>query len=971
MGGTPRAPEHPVFVGRHEELAQLSAGLDRAFVGHGGIFMLKGEPGIGKTSLAERIASEATERGASVYWGRATKAEGAPPHWPWLQILRALAQELGPEEFGRLAGENLADILTVAPDLRAMFGRVASEAGDEGARFRAYDAVASLLVRASDDRPLLLVLEDMHWADAPSLLLLLQVVGDLARCRVMAVCTYRDSELAPEHPLKAWLADFVRGGESSEILLTGLSVADAGSLLRTVTAYEPAGDVVRRVHQRTAGNPFFLKEIARALRDDATTQPEQAVLPEGVSAVLRRRISGVSPRGQKILGLASAAGDEFDVELLAAAAASPRSEILDACDEAATAGVLVRRPHGYAFAHGLYRDTVSAGLGAAQRAELHGAIGRALAGLPRKVTPARLAYHFSEAARVDGDLRSIALDHSVRAGELATAGLAYEEAVRHFERALELADGASPDLLLALGRARYLAGDPSGALAAARDASAIGEQMADGDLLARAALVVTGVGGPGLTPLVMALCEAAMRRPTGDRSLRVQVLSQFTVGLMQMIEPDAARRAVQTSEEAMRLSDGSPDPDTVFAALHARQMARSGPDGVFERLAIGGRAVELAHETGSAAFANWGHAWRSDALVQLGRIDEAEMALFEQGRAADQLREPLARWRFLVAASCIALVRGRFGEARRLAAEALDTVDVRTHPIAEFNHLMHCLAVDDLTGAREDRRERMDAFVTTYPQMADPFRIFRVLNLAAEGRIVEARAGLRPMTAAWVTNIRPLMAWLPAMGHSTSAVTAVNDPEPALVLYEALLPYADQVVTTGAGTAAVLGSVAQHLGRLATTLGRPDDAARHFEAAIEFEKRMGAPAFFVRSQVYYAELLVRRSEEAAIRKARSIAEDALKTARDLGMAPWARRASAVLEVARSRGVAPHPLSRRELEVATLVSEGLSNRAIANRLHLSERTAESHVKNICDKLGFNSRAQVAAWAAAAKSSTEIQ
>jgi DNA-binding CsgD family transcriptional regulator/tetratricopeptide (TPR) repeat protein len=971
MGGTSRVSEHPIFVGRQAELAQLSTALDRALAGRGGLFLLRGEPGIGKTSLAVRVAAEAEERGAFACWGRATQAEGAPPHWPWLQILRSLAEELGPEAFSRLAGENLADILTVAPELRAMFAGASTEPGDEGARFRAYEAVASLIVRASDQRPFLLLLEDMHWADTPSLLLLLQLAGALGRSRVMAVCTYRDFGLGPEHPLKAWLADFVRGGESGEISLTGLGMADTGSLIRTVTAYEPAGDVVRRLHQRTAGNPFFLKELARTLRDEASPPLEQAVLPEGVSAVLRRRISGVSPRAQKVLDLASAAGDEFDVELLAAATASPRNEILDDCDEAARAGILVQRPHGYAFAHGLYRDTVSAGLGAAQRAALHAAIGRALTGFPRQGTPATLAYHFSEAAKADGGLRSIALDYSVRAGEQATAGLAYEEAARHFERALELADAALPELLLALGRARYLAGDPSGALAAAREASAIAEQRADGGLLARAALVVSGVGGPGLTPRVMALCDAAMRRPTADPSLRVQVLSQLTVALMQMVEPDAARRAAQTSDEAMRLGGGSRDPDTVFAALHARQMARSGPDGVLERLGIGEQALELAQRTGRLAFASWGHAWRSDALVQLGRMDEAEMALAEQGRAADQLREPLARWRYLVGASWMALLRGRFGEARRVADQALETVDARTHPIAEFNHLVHGIALADLTGARDDRRARMEAFATTYPEMAAPIRIFQIIDLVAEGRIVEARAALPPVTTVWVNDLRPLMAWLPAVGYAASAVAAVGDPEPAVALYEALLPYAGQVVTTGAGTASVFGSVAQHLARLATTLGRLDDAARHFEAAIEFEKTMGAPAFFVRSQVYYAELQARRGEEAAIRKALSLAGDGLKTARELGMAPWVKRASAVLDVARTRGVTPHPLSRRELEVAALVSQGLSNRAIADRLHLSERTAESHVKNICDKLGFNSRAQVAAWAATAGFSTEIQ
>jgi DNA-binding NarL/FixJ family response regulator len=208
-----------------------------------------------------------------------------------------------------------------------------------------------------------------------------------------------------------------------------------------------------------------------------------------------------------------------------------------------------------------------------------------------------------------------------------------------------------------------------------------------------------------------------------------------------------------------------------------------------------------------------------------------------------------------------------------------------------------------------------------------------------------------------------MMAWLPGVAGAADAAVAAGDTELAATLYEALLPYAGYNVVTGAGIAALNGSVCRYLGNLATTLRRWSAATEHYEAAIVFDDRMGAPPYVVCSKVQYAELLVQRRGVGDLRRARQLAREGQAIAQELGMPPWLNRAMAVLRSVDAVGVADHPLSRREIEVAALVAEGLSNRAMAERLHLSERTVESHVKNICDKLGFNSRSQVAAWVAA--------
>jgi len=978
-----QTPDQSVIVGRQAEVRELAGGLDRAFAGRGGIFFLKGEPGIGKTSLAEHCAAEAASRGGAVHWGRATQAEGAPPYWPWRQVLRSLVRDLNRDQVAALAGPSIADVAHVAPELQEMFDDRPAPAADEAGRFRAYDGVARLLVEASAHRTTLVVLEDLHWADAPSLILLEHVAGLVARSHLMVVGTYRDRELRSDHPLRARLAEFVRAGDVVEMPLSGLGRADVVSLLRMLTSFEPAPDVVQRLQDQTAGNPFFVKEVARSLVGDERPRAhagdgEPATVPEGVAAVLLRRISNLSAATREALDVAAVAGHRLDLPLVAAAAGLTRAALLDACEEASKAGVLVRDAAGYQFAHGLYRDTVYAEIPATRRAALHGRVADALerrqpgAGRP----PAQLAYHFSVAALGDDALRERAFAYSVRAGELAASDLAYEEAVRHFERALEFAGEIAPaeraELLLGLGRARYRAGDPAAALIAAGEVSRIGEQMDDGDLVARAALVVRGVGGPGITNLVKSLCDAAMRHPAADPSLRIQSLSQLAVTLMQVVEPDAAARAEEVSEEAIRLARDAADPDVIFAAIHARQMARSRPDGVQERLELAGRALALGRETGRVVFADWGHGWRADALAQLGRMDEAEIAVAEQGRTAAELREPLAQWRHLLARSWIALLRGDFDAARAFADGAHGMGTGSSHPVAEFHHLVHAIALQDMTGRGEDDLPaRMDAFAGQYPAMAAPFQVFRAIRLASEGRRAEARMMLRPMKALTLEDIRPVMTLLVALASAARAANAVEDTEFASAIYDALLPYAGQNVVTCAGLASLSGSVDFHLGLLAATLGRFDDASRLYESAAAMERAMGAAPFVARTRISYAELLLQKGDAPALRKARRLAEEALATSQELGMEPWTARARRVLATVDARGIQDHPLSGRELEVAGLVAEGLTNRAIAGRLHLSERTVESHVKNICDKLGFNTRAQVAAWTSARKLGTRIQ
>lgn len=972
MSASRQAQPGPAFVGRKHEMAQLRAGLGRALDHRGGMFLLSGEPGIGKTRLAEQIAHEAAERGMAVYWGLSTQAEGAPAYWPWVQILRGLLADLGPDEFGRLAGQRMSQILRMVPELRDPFPDVApASMDDDAARFGMYDAVVQLLVHAAASRPSLLLLEDLHWADEPSLILLQQIAPTLLHSALLIVGTYRHRELAAEHRLRAQFADYVRRGDTTEISVSGLADADVASLLRVLTDFEPADELVRRLQAQTEGNPFFLKELAQSLIADDDQPAGATVLPEGVAAVLRQRIEGLSPDCRWVLEVGAVMGQVLDLAAIEAITSIPRPRLLDLLDEAIARGVIAARGKRYAFTHGLFRDTVYAGLSTTRRSDLHRAVANVLEEFDTdgdRVPAGRLAYHYLQAASTDQTLQAKARTYAIAAANQAMAELAYEEAVPLLESAIGVDGAGDPraraNLLIDLGRARFMAGDVIAAIAAAQDAARIAEEVRDNDLLARAALVVRGVGGMGASPQIKDLGELALAHPPKALALRIQLLSQMAVALIWLPSAEVESRALEMSSEAIRLAEDAVDPDVVFAAIHARQMAVSGPDGVEERLQLAQRALELSRRSGRKWFEQWAHSWAADALSQLGRMKEAEAELAHLRRLADELREPRLLWRTLLAEAWLAVLQGRFADARRLSDAALDIGRKGQRPMAEWNHAIHSVVLSIFVGGEP---AVWSANAEGSPGWDVASKLNRAIVLIRTGRFEEARLTLRSLVDVLPAGILPRFEWLFIMSGIVRAVVTVGDSALAAVLYEALAPYAAYNVAGGAGFGDFAGSVAHHLGMLATTLERRDDAARHFEQAISFESRMSAPPFVACSQIKYAEMLIRGGGADDLRQARRLASEALVTSTRLGMQPWTERAKAVLKGLDAKHIAEHPLSRRELEIAFLVADGLTNRAISEKLHLSERTAESHVKNICDKLGFNSRTQVAAWVSATRPS----
>ena len=487
-------PRESVFVGRQRELEELRATLEDALAGRGRLVMLVGEPGIGKTRTAQELAAYGIERGCQALWGRCYSAQGAPPYWPWVQVIRSYTREHSPEEISSQMGAGAADIAEVVSGVREKLPGLESPPTLEPqqARFRFFDSMAAFLMRASQAQPLVVILDNLHWADRPSLLLLEFLAQELAECRLLVVGTYRDTELNRRHPLTQTLGELAKEPSFQRVPLRGLSEGEVDQFLKGMAGFTPPRDLVTAVHTQTEGNPLFMTQVVQLLIQEGELTPVRErqswniAIPVGVREVIGRRLDRLSEDCNYALTLASVIGREFELGLLERLVADPtigvgrvlsEEELLEAVAEALAAGVIEEIPLAasrYQFSHVLIQDTLAWEMLAARRARLHRRIAESLEELYGDNIEAHageLAYHFAQAAIATD--REKLVRYSLLAGERALATYAHEEAMTHFERGLE-AKGGQPistssghaidaemaALLFGLGRARVATRQP-------------------------------------------------------------------------------------------------------------------------------------------------------------------------------------------------------------------------------------------------------------------------------------------------------------------------------------------------------------------------------------------------------------------------------------------------------------------------------------------------------------------------------
>jgi class 3 adenylate cyclase len=632
-----------VFVGREQELQRLHRAYDEAFAGRGSLLMLVGEPGIGKTRTVQELETYARIRGGQALWGAAHEAAGAPAYWPWVQVGRMYGStndvtELAPDMQAK--GPVLA---TVFPERREDANFTEPEPLDdpEAAQFRLFDAYVTFVRAMAKRSPLVVVLDDLHWADKPTLLLLQHLARELSHMRVLVVGTYRDTDLVRGHPLSEALATLNRGAGFQRVVLRGLSRDEVAGYIRGVANLEPSRPVVERIFEETEGNPFFLSEVVNLMAQEGTLTADSVsdiAVPDGVREALGRRLDRISEEANELLQVAAVIGREFAYDTLTLLGDRNENELLRLIEEGLEARVIeeMDQPGRYRFTHALMQETLLGELSTTRRVRLHGQVGEALEkrwGARADERASRLAQHFAEAAMVTPRHAAKAVRYSKLAAQQAEAQSAWDEAVKHYEDCLTLVSEAEDRLgedesalLTSMGTCARNAGDYRAAWRSLMRAITVNRQRGDGAGVARATLEATRIDAP--PGRHVQLVQEALET-LGDEEPHLEALLLGSMAFPSLALQLGVEEAARTRQRAAQLAQEHGFED-VAALLANADASQANIDGDYERAAVLFAEVHTRWaalgQVRDAAVAAQYHAFN---LLLIGDLDRARAALEE------------------------------------------------------------------------------------------------------------------------------------------------------------------------------------------------------------------------------------------------------------------------------------------------------------------------------------------------------
>jgi DNA-binding SARP family transcriptional activator len=916
-GGLPLPPRireiSPMgFTGRVSERQRLAELFDAAREGDCRVALLSGEPGIGKTRLSVQVALEARQSDAAVLYGRSDEDLQAP-HGPWIEALSHYVEH-APEDVLRdhieRHGGELARLVPALADRVSSVPRP-RETEPDTQRYLLWGAVVGLLREASAAEPMVLVLDDLHWADKPSLLLLKHVVTHAHGMHALIVGTYRESELSHGH-LPDALADLAREGGTDRLSLTGLDESEIAAIVESAGGHGLDQDGKRisaDLLRETDGNPFYVVELLRHLLDsDAVlrhddgswiAQPDVVALgsPQSVREVIDRRVARLGRDVVEVLSVAAVIGQDFDTDLLLRIHNRSDDQLLQLLEEAVDAMVLVESAEvagRFSFAHALINHTLYANLGTTRRARVHRRVAEALEELLGSSPGARvteLAYHWAKAAAPTA--RSKAAAYARLAGQHALSKLGPDEALRWFQQALALQDQEAPvppaercELLVGLGEAQRQVGEASfrGTLL---EASGLANDLGDASLAAKAAIAnnrgVASAFGDVDTDRLEALGRALEldRFTTPARCARL--ISLQAVELASDFDHER-RRAL--AEEALALARHAGDPATLARVLQDYIFALTAPDTLQHRRELLPELLEQATLANDPALEFFAAGTRLHVSVEGGELDEAEQAAKRAREIAEEIRQPSLRWFSRYFESGLAQLRGDLVATERLAEEALQLGSEAGQPDAFLVYGGQLAAVRVEQGRAAELVALVEQTAEATPRMP-VWRAALAHLYCVVGRTTEAAAIIERAVSDHFNHVPHDQSRLMMLAYYAIAASETAAKDAAAVLYELMEPWSDQVIWIAASG---LGHVGRHVGSLAATLGWHELADQHFATASAFHERNGMLLWEAHGRLAWAEALASRGRQDA---ALTEVARALSLAREHGYVAIERRASAL------------------------------------------------------------------------------
>lgn len=961
------------FVGRANELAAFGRAFDRMLGGRRQILTLAGEPGIGKTRLSEALAEMAEGQGALVLWGRCYEEPGAPPYWPWVQILREFVAASSPSELLLMIGDGGSRLARLVPEIKEALGEEESDDAaplEPGqARFGTFDAIARFLHRATDQVPLVLIIDNAHWADKASLALLEFLNQELVKSRLLVVCTYRDTEISRNNPLLSTLGELSRGAGVERLKLAGLDSASVTLLARQMLGKDLPANIIGSIDQQTDGNPLFVIELLKVLIEesrDAGVEPIAVRIPDGVRETIGRRLSRLPDDVNELLRVAAVIGRSFEGQELARVGDVSLSAALAALHLAQAAGFIEETddvPHGYRFTHALIRETLYDEFPTLDRLRLHGLAGDALVALDPSLEPTRLsqiAHHYFESAALGSAEK--AADYAERAGRSAMRLDAYEEAVIQYRNALSLLRqhdiGDVERIRQAVywkSRAMLGTGDTDGAATLLVQSIGDGEMDGDADWLVDVLALWVIVRSDSMhvdqMPVLRRIFELL---PDGDSAARAKILVAQALAERTLGSRSRIRSLVR---ESLAMARRIGDMDVLCHCYRSAFYALNGdPSTLDERLELSREFLGFApigNQNERKAEATYQYAL---TLIEAGHIDALERLIddYEKLMATNTgLHEHRVRAFRVV----FALLRGEYDLASTLIEE-----------LAEVGRKTRAQDADGVLGAQMFALNRDLGKLRDFAPIIERFSAHSegrawvpglMLALTEVGQLERARRQLEQLSVNGFSAIPNDDMRVTSLVCCAETCAALGDAESARQLYALMLPYAGRFANHP--TAVCFGSAELFLGMLAATISELETARQHFDAALKANANARAWPWLARTCYQYALALEQSGGAEDRARAESLLHEAEQLANRLGMTALAADASLKLRGQGAEEAYPDSLTAREVDVLRLIAIGRSNKDIAQVLSISLNTVATHVRNILTKTDCANRTEAAGYA----------
>jgi DNA-binding CsgD family transcriptional regulator len=965
------------LVGRQREMALLWDLFQAAAKGQPGVALVAGEPGIGKTRLLQAFADRIGQAEAAVLQGGASEAEGMPPYLPFLEALGQYIRTTTPEVLRLQTGPMASILAAILPELALHLGELPTgyPLPPEQARFRLYEAVGNFL-KAIAAGPLVLILDDLHWADTASL----DLLGYLARYQgeepLLFVGAYREGEVAENPGFQRLLAELNRLRLLTPLTIGPLSSADITVLTSAYLAGPPAPAVDQLLYTQSEGNPFFAEELLRGWLESGTLaqrgqewtfiEPPEPELPAGIIGAVGQRLNRLPSLGVEYLRTAAIIGRRFEAAFLAHVSGQEEELVEEHLHQAVQAQLLRLEQAGtFIFSHDTIRQCLYNQVTAARRKRLHGFIGRALEVQPEPSDTqqlADLAFHFTHS----GD-RHRGVLYARRAAEQAAQAYAYHQALLHYQTALKLLDHTDEqrgEVLMKLGEAALLAGAEPEAIAAFETAQVWFEQTGDTLAAARAA---HGLGqalwrlemlprARAAFETALALTEAQAYRGPETVKVLVDLGSLLAVSLHQYPE------GITYGQRALQLAHQLEDERLVAAASRTvgNLLVRSNdlPAGLpllEQALSLATAGDDLVEAAECCACLGMAYGWNTH-FQQTFEVSQKWVAFAQRCHDLYQLRHVY---------SLLAIghsLQGQWAEAEQMIASARPVVErlASPEPLLFFDVTRGSLAYfrGDYPVAEQFLTEAISSGRTLGPGTLVWYLGLLGLVQVAQEKWPEARAGMDELEALIATLPPNTMLMAEPLTHLTMLALQVNDQDRLAHLYPRLVPFRGQFHDA---------LIDRLLGEIETRQGDWPAARASLAAAEATARREELKPELAFTLAAQAELELARGGPGSAGRARKLFGQAQALFQSLGNRGEARRLRTRLRSLPSQpGIPPQTplpagLSRREAEVLRLVAAGQSNRQIAQTLALSEKTIANHLTHIFNKLGVDNRAAAAAFA----------